>query len=216
MAVIIPQDPTVYLDTKFQAGDVPEKLSWLNKPKAALVAGLDGQGLVVHSDAKSDFWQKTYYTPTLIADNGHFLHMTSPDDQVVMETSFDLTTHANFDQAGLMVRMDSHHWIKTGMEFADGAPSLSCVVTNGYSDWSRFSWPSKSLSIRVYKQGNSYVMENKLPSSDKWDYFRIAHLDTGDSPVQIGIFTCAPTDKGMSVKFNYLSVKHTDGYSHHN
>lgn len=45
-----------------------------------------------------------------------------------------------------------------GIEFADGEPSLSCVVTNVYSDWSRFAWPSKSLSIRVYKQGNSYVV----------------------------------------------------------
>lgn len=49
MAVILPQGPTVYLDTKFLAGDVPEKLSWLHKPEAPLVAGPEGQGLVIHS-----------------------------------------------------------------------------------------------------------------------------------------------------------------------
>ena len=40
-----------------------------------------------------------------------------------------------------MLRMDSHNWTKTGIEFTDGIQHLSTVITyDGFSDWSVFRW----------------------------------------------------------------------------
>ena len=42
-----------------------------------------------------------------------------------------------YDQAGLMLRLDAHNWIKTGIEFTDGIQHFSTVITrDGFSDWS--------------------------------------------------------------------------------
>ncbi|KAK1981762.1 hypothetical protein LZ30DRAFT_749830 [Colletotrichum cereale] len=46
-----------------------------------------------------------------------------------------------YDQAGLILTFDSlsgrdRRWIKTGLEFYNGAPQLSTVTTHTWSDWS--------------------------------------------------------------------------------
>jgi len=69
----------------------------------------------------------------------------------ILELSFDnkFDFFTQFDQAGICIRLDSEHWLKTGIEVVDEKPRLSCVVTNGYSDWSTQSWPESRLRIRV-------------------------------------------------------------------
>ena len=38
-------------------------------------------------------------------------------------------------------QVDDNTWVKAGIEFTDGYPRLSCVVTNnGFSDWSTQRW----------------------------------------------------------------------------
>ena len=72
-----------------------------------------------------------------------------------------------------MIYVDENNWVKAGIEYTDGMPRLSCVVTNsGYSDWSTQKWPhfsatdrSTSVRIRVSKllpgheQGPCLMME---------------------------------------------------------
>ena len=53
-----------------------------------------------------------------------------------MEVAFTIKPTSQFDQAGLIIYKDSEHWLKTGIEYVDGHPKLSCVITNKYSDWS--------------------------------------------------------------------------------
>ena len=75
--------------------------------------------------------------------------------------------------------MDAGRWLKTGIEFVDGAPKLSCVVTNTFSDWSTQRWDGAgvtfgaatgadgagsaacqiSLRLRLHKIGDSIVVE---------------------------------------------------------
>jgi regulation of enolase protein 1 (concanavalin A-like superfamily) len=119
--------------------------------------------LTIYPPAKKDFWRKTYYKPMLVKDDGPFLFYALPmtrsnkADAVennsssssgeeeycyyTIETSFRLTAVCQFDQAGLMIRLDARHWLKTGIEVVDGKARLSCVVTNIYSDWSTQPWP---------------------------------------------------------------------------
>ena len=93
--------------------------------------------LTIHPAPKRDFWRKTFYEPVLIKDDAPFLYCAIPRDQhCTVTTCFELQGVSQFDQAGIMIRISSQHWLKTGIELVDGMPLLSCVVTNVYSDWS--------------------------------------------------------------------------------
>jgi regulation of enolase protein 1 (concanavalin A-like superfamily) len=159
--------------------------------------------------AKRDFWRKTYYEPLLVKDDAPFLYRlienpTTTKDKlpVMVETSFTIhNPKSQFDQAGIMIRIDHEHWVKTGIEVVDGIARLSCVVTNCFSDWSTQIWPGDgsdepSIRIRVHilpQHGGSIVVEAAPPlpkssvSNDtnddddenqiSWNFVRIAHLN---------------------------------------
>lgn len=46
-----------------------------------------------------------------------------------------------------------------GLEYVDGECSMSCVVTNKWSDWSTQTWKSNKLALRVHKIQNDYVVQ---------------------------------------------------------
>ena len=78
-----------------------------------------------------------------------------------MEVTFELTPVRQFDQGGLFVRFDKEHWIKAGIEVVDGTPRLSCVVTNGHSDWSTQPRPQPAATIRVSQCGGGAYVQDK-------------------------------------------------------
>eukprot|EP00939_MAST-03C_sp_MAST-3C-sp1_P002699 g2699.t1 len=147
-----------------------------------------------------------------------------------MTTAFTLQPVSQFDQAGIMVRVDDDCWVKAGVEYTDGMPRLSCVVTNeGYSDWSTQVWPfddtknkTKATSVRVRvikllpgpEQGPSIAMEaSRYTEGDTadthpvggWFQVRIASLRSGRKPMKIG-GTC-----GHTHNMGNLSPKHVNG-----
>jgi hypothetical protein len=92
--------------------------------------------------AGKDYWRRTFYEPdVLVADDGAALvTRVSAADNATVQTEMTLNPRSQFDQGGIFVRIDSEHWVKAGIEFVDGSPRLSCVVTNGFSDWSTQRW----------------------------------------------------------------------------
>ena len=202
--------------------------------------------LLVAAPAKKDFWRKTYYEPLFVKDDAPFLYSTVPMDSlpVTIETSFTLTPKCQFDQAGIFIRIDSEHWIKCGIENVDGIPRLSCVVTNGFSDWSTQKWEESSLRIRVHmlpQHGGSYVVEACPLSDDEknkpWTFMRIAHMNKNmnhdflnDHPnvqnsfkgpnaptdcLMAGVFAACPEDQsGSNVLFHDLSIKKGSTFVH--
>ena len=162
--------------------------------------------LVLFPAAKKDYWRLTYYEPLLVKDDGCLLYATLlRTEYYTIETCFMLYAVCQFDQAGLMIRLDREHWIKTGIEVVDHTARLSCVVTNVYSDWSTQPWPSEKTtidsgtneswanksfqkvdcSIRVHCRGTSIVVEAQYGtrksedtdlSSETWEFIRIANL----------------------------------------
>jgi regulation of enolase protein 1 (concanavalin A-like superfamily) len=148
---------------------------------------MKGDELVVAPDAKKDYWRRTFYEPSLIKDDGPCLVTSFEEaDIATVETAFTLDAKSQFDQAGLFVRIDSSHWIKTGIEVVDGTARLSVVVTNVYSDWSTSEWElgtRTSLRLRVHKIGSSYVVEAARCASGatsvtegRWSMVRICSL----------------------------------------
>src|ERR1700677_2854829 len=97
--------------------------TWLNAPAAWR---LDGGALKVTTDRSTDFWRETHYGFT--RDSGHFFGCSVEGDftaQLRVRAKYE----ALYDQAGIMVRIDKHRWLKAGIENSDGACMLSSVLT---------------------------------------------------------------------------------------
>ena len=109
-------------------------MEWLNEP-ASWSGSLDA--LTVECEPGTDFWRTTHYG--YVRDSGHFAF--EPLDGLVA-VRFRGDFAAQYDQAGLMLRVDESNWIKAGIELADGRAWLSVVVTRGLSDWSQQPAPA--------------------------------------------------------------------------
>ena len=174
-----------------------------------------------------DYWSKTFYEPLLVKHDAEtLLTHVAADAEATLTTAFTLKPRAQFDQAGIMILVDESTWVKAGIEYTDGVPRLSCVVTNdGFSDWSTQEWPdwnavekSTSIRIRVSKlwpgdeQGPAmvfeaapWVMGATAESTAKWVQIRIASLRSGTQPWQIGIFAISPVEAaGASARFHHI------------
>ena len=206
--------------------------SWHNG-KAKHELEKDGKAIVITPTAGLDYWSKTFYEPLLIKHDAQCL-LSSPipaGPEVTLSTAFTLSPRAQFDQAGIMVLVDENTWVKAGIEYTDGVPRLSCVVTNeGYSDWSTQSWnfdkdnednkeKTTSIRIRVSKlfpgssQGPAMVfeaapMENVDESNSiPWMQIRIASLRSREQPWRMGLFAISPIKAaGCYVRFHQVSL----------
>ena len=109
---------------------------WLNEPAEWSVSSC-GSSLSLRTALASDFWQRTHYA--FQRDSGHFLAFATPSGPAgfTAEVRVRARFSSLYDQAGLMVRLDSDRWCKAGIELSDGVCMASTVVTTGgFSDWS--------------------------------------------------------------------------------
>jgi len=201
------------LDERFDGADLSPVLAWYCQPSGWRI---ESGRLVIEPDAKTDYWQKTHYGFSV--DNGPFLH-AQVDGDFVVTTRVHLYPQHQYDQAGLMVRIDAEHWIKTSVEYEIGEPSkLGAVVTNGgYSDWSTQDFPDgvSEVSFRICRTGDDYIVESMLHAGDvagdaqgRWVQIRMAHLhNVNHVPVQCGLYACCPIDAGFRAEYDYLKIE---------
>ena len=191
---------------------------WFNPPSMYSQTGsTEFTDYTFYPDSKSDFWKRTYYDPVLIHDNGHFLYKSFASiENFQIESHCFIFDKNQFDQGGLMIRLDTDNWIKFGIEVVDKKPKLSVVVTrDGYSDWSTQDWIDNEFQIRLYKYGSSIISEAYNKQKDSWDFVRISHLDFNKyKTYSIGIFACCPTESGAKIKFHNVNLKQCLGYDH--
>jgi uncharacterized protein len=167
-------------------------LEWLNEP-ARWSGSLDA--LTVECEPGTDFWRTTHYG--FVRDSGHFAYEPLGDSVAVR---FRGDFAAQYDQAGLMLRIDGEHWIKAGLEL-DGQLWLSVVVTNGVSDWSQQPAPPPDADgwydIRAVREGDSVqILCGDQP-------VRLAPFPEGE--LQSGPMCAAPKGSGFSARFRALS-----------
>lgn len=213
MAPSLPPTITSFSDARF---------AWSNGV-AKHTVGDDGE-LTVTPTPGLDYWSKTFYTPLLVKHDAQcLLTPLAADVEATLTTAFTLAPRAQFDQAGIMVLVDEGTWAKAGIEYTDGMPRLSCVVTNdGFSDWSTQPWAdwdadagATSIQVRVSKllpgagQGPALVFEAAPPGDAKapWSQVRIASLRSGDRPWHMGFFAISPLEAaGSSARFHHVRL----------
>jgi uncharacterized protein len=173
-----------------------QKMTWLNPPQSTRWA--NGQ-LIVRSRAKTDFWRKTFYG--YITDNGHFLSLPV-DGDFTFQARISGKYADQYDQAGLMVRIDAQQWIKCGTELVDKRRNASVVFTRDFSDWSTLPDLSQSAPVwwRAVRQKDSIETQCSLDGKSfmtvRQGYFppRIR--------ASVGIMCAAPEGKGFDALFD--------------
>lgn len=171
-------------------------MQWLNEPAAWSTAG---HQITVKTSPKTDFWRVTHYG--FIRDNGHFYFERVSTDFVV-EVSIRGNYKELYDQAGLMIRFDEKHWIKTGIEYVEGIQHMSTVVTHDYSDWSvtPLTTPPASLRLRLERRQDA-VHISYADANLKYTLLRLAYFPIVPE-IQVGIMCASPDGDGYEVVFD--------------
>lgn len=169
---------------------------WLNQPAEA---ALSRDGLHVVTDGRTDFWRETHYGFT--RDSGHFLGVETPDGftaQLRVRAEFE---HL-YDQAGIMVRLDEHRWIKAGLEFSDGNPQLGSVLTDEQSDWATgpFTGNPRDFWMRVSLAGGVLRLQASQ-DGERWPLVRLCPFPTS-THYRVGPMCCTPERAGLAVHFS--------------
>jgi uncharacterized protein len=176
-------------------------MEWYNEP----AAWREHDGVIeVTSAPRTDFWRKTHYG--FIRDNGHFYHRTVEGDFVARVTIRG-DYAAQYDQAGVMVRVDEGTWLKCGIELVDGVQHAGAVVTRDFSDWSVVALPENppACRLRLTRQGDTVDIEYALDGG-RFARLRMAYLPPVAS-VQVGLMCASPEGSGFTSRFEGFSLE---------
>jgi hypothetical protein len=148
--------------------------------------------------ANTDFWRTTHYG--FVRHSGHLYARDAAGD-FTLSAWIDGAYRDQYDQAGLMVELDEQNWLKAGIEYVDGAPNISAVVTRGVSDWSRVQLPglASPVAVRVERRGDA-LHARWSSDGQQWLDFRMAWFPPGQR-VRAGVMAAAPKGGGFSVTF---------------
>jgi len=162
--------------------------------------------LTITTEPATDFWQRTHYG--FQRDNGHAL-LRSVKEDFCFSARVRFRYAGQFDQCGLMVRIDGENWIKQSLEYEDASLGrLGSVVTNhGYSDWATTDTASdiSALWYRVVRQRRDFFLYH---SEDGQTYrqMRITHLPAADADVYVGVYACSPQTSSFRCHFDELAL----------
>jgi uncharacterized protein len=175
-------------------------MQWLNEPVSWQRTG---DVLRVSVDPGTDFWRTTGYG--YVHDNGHVYGELLPGD---LDVSVRVRgTFANqYDQAGIMLRADENTWLKTGLEFFEGRPRLSTVLTMGFSSWMVADLPpaTDEVTLRVSRRGDA--VEVRYAAGDGTaELVALVFMPPGREMLA-GIVCAAPEGGGFSVAFHDLRI----------
>lgn len=133
-----------------------------------------------------------------------------------------------YDQAGLILLFGDQKWIKAGVELKDGA-YLSCVATQGYSDWSltpladaHQSSNREGSEVSVTLMLERALTDDGSPKSALWVYVLLpdgqlqpmreitwAFEDTDAKELEVGCYVACPSttrDGNLTAHFSNFQL----------
>ncbi|MET9291056.1 DUF1349 domain-containing protein [Streptomyces sp. NPDC003077] len=176
--------------------------AWLNPP--AQWSAREEQ-VEITTDPDTDFWATTHYG--FVRDTGHALLRPVPAS-FRMRVTFAGEYREQYDQAGLLLRLDEKNWIKTGIEYVDGQQQLSAVVTRAFSDWnvvplSQNVPAPKRVTIEMRRQGDHVFLHYGVGEQPPETLLRLAYFPPG-AAAQAGLMCASPDGKGFTARFSDL------------
>ena len=179
-----------------------KEMQWLNEPKWEFREN----ALTVFTMPDTDYWQRTHYG--FRRDNGHAL-VKEVRGGVTVRCRFQFSPNAQYDQCGVILRVDENNWFKCSAEYENASESrLGSVLTRaGYSDWATQDISSDVRQIWyevAYK--HSDIFANYSFDGNAFKQMRIGHLDSNASPILAGIYGCSPLGKGFQFTAADLTI----------
>jgi len=176
---------------------------WYNQPKY----DVKNNRIHIVTSPNTDFWQKTHYN--FERDNGHCL-LTKVKNDFSISVRTEFFPEKQYDQCGLIIRIDSENWVKTSIEFeTENHSRLGSVVTNFcYSDWATIDINSKinEMWYRIQSKQKDILIEY---SNDGilWKQLRITHLHNKFHELDVGIYACSPMNSCFEAIFDNFILK---------
>src|SRR5215469_10395721 len=179
-------------------------MEWLNEPASWQRTG---DVLTVSVDPGTDFWRETGYG--YIRDSGHVYGELLAGDLDV-SVRIRCVLEAQYDQVGVMVRADEQTWLKTGIEFFEGRPRLSTVLTLGRSSWMVTDLPNGAddILLRVSRRGDAVEVRYQLGDGPA-ELAALVFMPP-DADVLAGVMAAAPEGPGFRVTFTDLQITTAD------
>ena len=164
--------------------------TWIYEPKEY---NLSDEKLMIKTEPKTDFWQRTYYG--FQNDNAPALLIHTSEKYVSFSVKTQFNSKHRFDQCGVIIYQDSDNWFKASIEYEnENYQRLGSVVTNhGYSDWATTDIPAKQKEMyyRLSRRDSDYCIENSYDGIH-YKQMRIFHLFEGQGKIRIGVYACSP------------------------
>ncbi|PHM48795.1 DUF1349 domain-containing protein [Xenorhabdus miraniensis] len=183
-----------------------QQCHWLNEPASWRC---QEDELHVTTDNKTDFWRDTWYG--FQRHSGHVFGGYVDDDVHIKEGfTFQLCIEGRFeqlyDQAGIMLLVDEHQWLKAGIEHSDGQSTIGSVLTNPCSDWAMgvFSGNPDKFWLRLTYQEETIRLQYSTDGV-MWPLLRLSPFAIDNSNKQrvfVGAMCCSPEREGLQVKFS--------------
>lgn len=170
---------------------------WFNEPAR-------WGGDTVTADPDTDFWRTTHYG--YARDSGHILGIDKAGD-FELTVTFAGDYSAQYDQAGIALRIDEENWIKAGIELVDGQHQLSAVVTREVSDWSvvTLAEPTAKVTVKAARTGDAVTISYGLNGAPPATMLRLAYFPP-ELSVLAGVMCASPTGKGFATRFENVTI----------
>jgi regulation of enolase protein 1 (concanavalin A-like superfamily) len=179
---------------------------WLNPP--GHWAPYD-DALDITTEPDTDFWATTHYG--FVRDTGHALLRPVPGS-FRLRVTFSGDYREQYDQAGLLLRLDEKNWIKTGIEYVDGHQQLSAVVTRDVSDWSvvplaQVTDRPSAVTVEMRREGDTVTIRYGFGDTPE-TLLRLAYFPP-EAAAQAGPMCASPDGKGFTARFTALRLEET-------
>ena len=180
-----------------------EKNVYYNSPNVDIV----NNTLEFITEPNTDLWQNTYYG--FQHDNAPFVQINICEKYFSFTTKVKYFSKRRFDQAGIILYLDSQNWLKASVEYENKDISrLGSVVTNnGFFFFATVDISSdiKEMYYRLSRRENDFCIENSLDGVN-FKQMRICHLDKANDEISVGVYACSPENSSFKAVFSDMLI----------
>lgn len=190
----------------------PKNMEWLRAPQQYTVTD---DYVEMITEPHTDLWQRTYYH--FRNDNAPVCQMHTKDKyfSFVVKASFD--TKWRYDQAGIVMYLDSDNWLKASMEYENKEiQRLGSVVTNsGYSDWASVDVDAsiKAMWFRLSRREDDFCIENSTDGVH-FKQMRICHMFHAQDEIRFGLYACSAENSSFRARFTDMELTECKWLAH--